>query len=140
MNFTRSVRQLIDAIGYDLALQLMSRAGGTRVRAPAEPDPRDFVSECIGLEGARLLAEKLGPGQIDVPKGMNLTLRWRNEEIVARYDYGETQRELALAFRLTEKTIFRVIAESRAELGLPPPGRRDVHTPDLFSAEEGAAP
>lgn len=134
----RSMHPIVDAIGYDLAIQLVARRGGTRVLVRASPDPRDAVSAAIGHDAAVMLAAAIGAGHLDVPRCLFWILARRNEEILARSAHGETQEELALRFNLTERRIRQIFAEADVP-DVPDVPIDDLPQPDLFSAEEGAS-
>ena len=134
----RSMEPVIDAIGFDAALRLVTHFGGTRVLIVADPQERDPVSRAVGTDCARRLGVALGAGLLDVPRCMAWMLARRNEEIAARRRAGETQAELALRFGMTERHVRRVLALDDSD---DDSTTADGRIGDLFSsAEEGARP
>lgn len=101
------VQPIIDAIGFDGALHLVARRGGTRVYVSASPE--GALAAAIGAHRAEMLTAAIGAGVLDVPKCMAWMLARRNEEICARYLYGETQADLAVRFGLTERRIWSIL-------------------------------
>jgi hypothetical protein len=122
---TRSMQPVIEAIGFDAAIQLVSHCGGTRVLVSLDPKSSDRIVRAIGLEKACSLASAIGAGALDVPRCLSWLVLRRNEEIVARWDGCETQAELATRFGLTERQIRRIMAEA---------GRQTQETTDLRQA------
>lgn len=125
-----SMQPVIDAVGYDAAIAIVSRWGGVTVTLRAQPHCP--IPQVLGVDAARKLESALGPGSLAVPRCMAWLLARRNEEIATRYAYGETQAELALRFGLTDRQIRRI-------LGSEPDPAVAAPAPDLFRAEEGAA-
>lgn len=130
----RSMEPIVEAIGFDLAIALVSRFGGVRLAIPANAGPRDSLSMAIGIEGARLLTERLGPCLIELPRCANWLTTRRNEEIVTRWDHGETQAELALRFHLTERQIRNIVAAARGD-GAYRPNHKPGDNLDLFAMQ-----
>lgn len=124
----KSVMPIVDAIGYDLTVRLVARLGGTRVYLASSVHPRDELAQVIGLQAACHLVKQLGRGAFDVPRCQAWLMARRNEEIVNRWDAGETQRELALRFGLTERHVRSVIAAA----GRPHVQPGCAGTADLF--------
>lgn len=129
-SLARSMLPIIEAIGWDAAISLVARFGGTTI-SPRASGP---IASCIGTDAAQRLSSLIGPGVVYIPRCMSWALARRNEEIVARYAYGETQTELAVRFALTDRHIRSILANGSAATPPAPKG------PDLFSATEGAAP
>lgn len=109
--FTKSMQPIVEAVGYDLALTLVARFGGTELRIPRHPDERDAIAQCIGVEAATRLAETFSSGRCELPRCAAWLQARRDEEISVRYNGGETQAELARRFRLTERHIRRILRE-----------------------------
>lgn len=108
---TRTMQPVVDAVGFDAAIAFVARFGGTRVwlRTAPAPSERCPVQRTVGEAAALELARALGAGWIDVPRCMTWLLARRNEEIVARFDGGESQNELALRFGITARQVRRVV-------------------------------
>jgi hypothetical protein len=109
---THSMQPVIEAIGFDAAIQLVAHCGGTRVLVRLDPDASDRIVRAIGLDKARSLASAIGASALDVPRCVSWLVLRRNEEIVARWDGCETQAELAIRFGLTERQIRRILVEA----------------------------
>lgn len=130
LSLARSMLPIIEAIGWDAAITLVARFGGTTI-SPRASGP---IASCIGADAAQRLASIIGPGVIHIPRCMSWALARRNEEIAARYAYGETQAELALRFGMTDRHIRSILANSSAATPPAPTG------PDLLGSTEGASP
>lgn len=114
---TARMQPVVDVIGWDAAIALVGLLGGTRVAISS--DEQGTLARSIGVAAARAMAAALGPGTMDIPRCVSWMVARRNEEIVARWLAGETQGELALRFRLTERHI-RSIVRSDAPTSSPP--------------------
>ncbi len=109
-----SAQLIVDAIGFDAAITLLARLGGLTVVLPLEPQARDLVASAIGVDRAKALAAALGGGQVLLPRATSWLLARRDEEVVVRAAAGETRTELALRFGLTERHVYRILAEASA--------------------------
>lgn len=118
----RTVMPLVEAVGYDAAIAFVSRFGGTRVWLRIAPAPSEHcpVQRTVGEAAAAALARAIGAGAFDVPRCMTWLLARRNEEIVARYDSGESQNELALRFGITTRQIRSILRAARQAPPAPP--------------------
>lgn len=112
-SLTRSMQPIIEAVGFDAAVTLVARFGGSRILLAREPGERDNLSLLIGLSAARSLSQALGPGLLEIPRCVSWVIARRDEEIAARHLGGETHAELAIRFNLTERHIRNVLAEQR---------------------------
>lgn len=133
-SLTQTMQPVIEAVGFDLAIELVALRGGTRVMVPRVPHESDALVQIIGMDAARTLLHFIGPGTFAVPRCMSWLLARRNEEICARALFGESQAELALRFRLTERHIGRIWAAD----GIKAPAAIDYQD-DLFTTQETTA-
>lgn len=129
MSLAASMQPVIDAIGFDAAVTLVSRFGGVTILMRARDD--DPLTLALGCTDATTLAAALGPGAMYIPRCMHWLLAKRNEEICARYLHGEPQSDLALRYRLSDRHIRNILASE------PATGASEA---DFFGAEEGAQP
>lgn len=110
---TNTMQPVLDAIGFDATITLVAALGGTRQVLSAPPGPYDAVARLLGADAAARLVSAIGAGPLDIPRCLSWMLARRNEEICARYLAGETQAELALRFRLTERHVRNIVASQR---------------------------
>lgn len=112
------VQRMIDVIGWDDAISLVMRWGGTTVYIPDTEDGamHSQISRVIGQEKAVALGKKIGGGQLQMPKCALLLTQQRDVEIMQRRASGETVRDLALRFRLTERHVYRILSETDDEV------------------------
>lgn len=112
-----SARVIVDAVGWDAALALIARFGGTTIHLPTSaPGPDHALAWALGLDVARLLCASLGPGPLAVPRAMSWVVAQRSREVVARRQAGETEAEVARRFGLTERHVRRIYAAARQHL------------------------
>lgn len=106
-----SMQPVVEAIGYDLSVALVTRFGGTTISLRRSPPPDDPVALVIGPQARNALVDRLGCGQFEVPKCTAWLIARRDEEIRLRADAGELQADLARRFHLTERHIRRICNE-----------------------------
>ncbi|GAB4389023.1 MAG: hypothetical protein Kow0025_11850 [Thermodesulfovibrionales bacterium] len=70
------------------------------------------IAEVAGLEAAVRIARAFRGTCIYVP---DITRRQRDEEIRSLYDRGKRVREIALRYRLTERTVRNILKKSPKE-------------------------
>jgi hypothetical protein len=114
-SLVKSMQPIIDAIGFDAAISLAARFGGTTVFLAANTGPRDPLVNAVGTEAHARLVAALGVGPLAIARCLSWLLARRNEEIVNRYLSGETQAELALRFNLTERHVRSILRIERAD-------------------------
>lgn len=109
------VQRFIDVLGYDDAITIVTRWGGTTLYIPDTVDGalRSQLSRVLGPDKAVLLGRKIGGGSISIPMCARMIAAQRDAEIVARQSDGEAVRDLALRFRLTERHIYRILKEAQ---------------------------
>lgn len=107
----RIVQQLIDVLGYDDAITIVSRWGGAKVYIPDSIAgvQGSQLTNVIGVEKVMTIATQIGTGQIDIPLCASMLAAQRNTEIFERYEAGELVMDLALRFRMTERSIYRIL-------------------------------
>ncbi len=117
MSLPKIVHQLVKVLGYDDAIIIVSRWGGTRVFVPygMTDVSQSQLTQVLGVERVRAISQALGGGSLDIPLCAQLLLSQRNTEILDRHESGEPISDLALRFRMTERTIYRILREARDE-------------------------
>lgn len=72
-------------------------------------DQQDII-ECIGIENYYKLSERFGGGAIYIQKPHALNRKKRNEMIINEYNEGNSYRNIAAKYNLTEVWVRNIIA------------------------------
>lgn len=107
-----TAQQLVDAVGWDAAMSIISRWGGVTIHLP-RGEPSSMLTDALGADVARLLCVSLGPGPFAVPKAVTWLAAFRDKEIAARRSIGETERGLALRFNLSARQVRRICSAAK---------------------------
>ncbi len=111
-----SLREIVDLIGLPATLRLVESYGGMiALYVPRDVDPDHHLAQAIGITAARKLATRYGADTLrNIPRCVDGLRRIRNADIRARHP-RESAAALALAFHLTERQIWSILAEGRDE-------------------------
>lgn len=119
----QQLKDLVDVIGLAAVQRLVQNYGGVRVVVPSTMHADHPLARLLGLETARQLSHHYARERIDVPRAMGAVLAARNATIFRENTVnGISARRLALAYNLTERRIWEILAEQRC----------DDNQPDLF--------
>lgn len=95
-------------VGYDAALVIIQRWGGTRLYVHAKMTADKPLARAIGLAKARALAARYGNEEICVPRAARRLIAIRNAAI--RAAFGERSAPaLARQYGLTERQIRNIV-------------------------------
>lgn len=122
-----SLAELARLIGLAPALALVRARGGVRIYIPLEVEtlPGHWLAETVGWHGAVAMVERFGgDGHYLVPKALKAFQQARNRRLVAQYLAGRSQRDLALAYGLSERQVCAIVAAAGAD--------RDAAQAELF--------
>lgn len=72
-------------------------------------DQKDII-ECVGIEGYCKLSERFGGGAIYIQKSHALNKQKRNEMIIKEYDEGNSYKNIAKKYQLSEVWVRKIIA------------------------------
>ena len=110
-----SLRELVDLIGLAATLKLVEHFGGLiSLYVPREIEAHHPIAVALGITAARKLSSHYGTDCLrNIPRCVNGLRRIRDAEIRARRESGESAAKLALAFGLTERQIWTILAEER---------------------------
>lgn len=110
-----SLLDLVELIGLAATLNLVERFGGLiQLYVPRDIEPGHPIAQAIGITAARKLAKEYGTDCLrNIPRCAEGLRRIRNGEIRARHP-NESAAALALAYGLTERQIWTILAEGRA--------------------------
>lgn len=107
------LQQFVRLIGLPATLRFVEQYGGVRVYIPAEATAEHPFAELIGLDNLRALCAEFsqdGHGlRYPMPKATAALTAVRNARIREEYKH-RTARELALIYRLTERSVERIVA------------------------------
>ncbi|MBF8271571.1 MAG: hypothetical protein HW380_676 [Magnetococcales bacterium] len=116
----KSAIQLIEVIGTAATLRLVQNHGGTYLALPRSIGPQHDVSNLIGFEAARSLAERWGGERVYIPK-VDVAVRCvRNREMIARYEQGESYRSLVKEYAICDRWFWRIMKKTQTSPGHSP--------------------
>jgi hypothetical protein len=108
-----TVQEIIDVIGEEKAIALMTTFARQRITIPVNPPcvhpfldvltPEEFIELCF----------RCGGWQWTIPAGEHLMLRRRNRELAQLRRQGAKIAELVARYQLTEMRIFQILQEYR---------------------------
>lgn len=109
-----SLHEIVELIGLPATLRMVERFGGlTQLYVPRDLEADHAISQAIGITAARKLASHYGTDTLrNIPRCAEGLRRIRNTEICARHP-RESAAALALAYGLTERQIWTILAEGR---------------------------
>ncbi|HJW81968.1 MAG TPA: Mor transcription activator family protein [Acidiferrobacterales bacterium] len=110
-----SLRDVVELIGLAATLKLVEHFGGLiALYVPRDIEPEHPIAVAIGITAARKLAAHYGTDCLrNIPRCVAGLRRIRDAEIHRRHKI-ESAARLALAFGLTERQIWMILAEIRA--------------------------
>lgn len=128
----KSLMDIAEHCGEDLAVHLVARAGGQRLYVPASEyltDDHPLVV-AVGLDAARRLAEHFAGERLEVPT--SLAPSAARPRVLALAAAGKKIREIAAACGITEVRVYQLLAAERRATGRNP--RTDPRQLDLLGA------
>lgn len=107
-----SLHEVVDLIGLPATLKLVEHFGGfTQLYVPRDIEPDHPIAQALGVTAARKLSSVYGADTLrNIPRCAEGLRRIRNDEVRARRP-AESAATLALAFGLTERQIWTILAE-----------------------------
>jgi hypothetical protein len=110
-----SLRDVVELIGLPATLKLVEHFGGLiALYIPRDIEPDHPIAQAIGITAARKLAAHYGTDCLrNIPRCVVGMRRIRDAEIHVRHEAGESPARLALAFGLTERQVWSILAELR---------------------------
>jgi hypothetical protein len=124
---------ITQAIGVEAALKLLLAYGGTRLYVPHEVNQGSDLALEIGLDAARALVRAGGGDRPRIPLRRNWMARCLRAQ-------GKSHREIALALRVVESTVPRMLLEQQPR-GAPFASKRQDGDPnqlDMFAPQTRA--
>lgn len=109
----QSLQDIADVIGIAATLKLVERYGGRRLCVPRRLDPGHELISVLGQRAATALVSTYALERISVPSAGRTLVAERDKEIRARKG-RQTVSGLAEEFGLTERQVYRILAEEEA--------------------------
>ena len=101
-------QEVSQLIGEEAAAKLVAPYGGTRLYIPGTLKTEHILCQLLGQKAAQQLTDEFGGMTLEIPRDVMSLIRQRNELILIDRAKGMTQRQLALKYRLTERTIRKI--------------------------------
>ena len=108
-NYPGIYQDMAQTIGDDATAKLVEQYGGTRLYIPYKLNPEHPLCQLLGHETSQQLSSEYGGMTVEIPRAIMLQIRKRNELIMADSAAGMSQSKLARKYRLTERTIRKII-------------------------------
>jgi hypothetical protein len=108
-----SLAEIVEAIGIEATLKLVTACGGSAVFVPKDPKPGALVVDAIGVDLARRLAQDFGGSYLDLPTAGRAVTRWLKS-------LNYTNQEIARLLHCSRKTVERRLGDQpdTRQLGL----------------------
>lgn len=108
------IQDLEQIIGLPSALKLVEAYGGVRLYVPKHVDETHSLSKLIGHSQAEKLVQVYAGDWIVMPRCEVILRKKRNAELFKMRAQGASARDLALAFALTERYVWSLLADGPA--------------------------
>lgn len=102
--------QLAETIGLAATLRLVECRGGTKIYVPESATAEHWLARTIGVAALQKLVDAYRGDMLEIDRAAAAVRAARDREIIARYAAGESTATLALAFGLTQRQIFNILA------------------------------
>lgn len=99
---------IAEITSLEAALAVARQFGGTEIYVPREPKPTDLLTQCVGPEDAKKIAEFYGGAHLEVPLAQSVRISERNEAIRRLAAQGKSAAELARMFGMTARNVRRI--------------------------------
>lgn len=99
--------RIAQEVSPEAADRLMRAFGGGVVYLPRRPGPEHPISRAIGLATAREIAEALGPGRLQVPRGTRAAQEEKASRIVAMIRARRPVAEIVRTVGCDARTVYR---------------------------------
>lgn len=111
-----SVRELVEVIGLAAALAIVEARGGVRLSVPTKATAEHWLAELIGLEALEALVAVYAREEIEVPRCAAALRALRERRIVAEFESGASNAELARKYQYTERGIRKLRRRVESEI------------------------
>ncbi len=104
-----NLKLLVEVAGLPAAIDLAQRLGGSEYTFPVRYNPESSLVAVVGEEAAEKLIAYFSGEKYYIPKGDRALRCARNREIEYKYENGQTGRDLAQEYRLTERQVRSIL-------------------------------
>lgn len=111
-NLPSSLADMAETLGMTTTMQIVKAHGGTRLFVPKQIHAQHHLANLLGMEQARRLSKHFGGESLTIPRMASAIRAKRNQEIVHRYDAGDSVRVLAHAYGLTDRQIYTILSST----------------------------
>ena len=102
------VVELVDVIGLTAALKLVEAHGGTHIWVPKHARLGHWLAILIGLEALERLCAYYDSTQVEIPLCAKMLRMIKERAIVAEFEQGASNNQLARKHGTTDRTIRRI--------------------------------
>lgn len=101
-------REIAEHLGLDVATKLIREYGGTRIWIPKNLTHDHELINLLGLQKAQQLCEFYAGEYLSIDKCDDAIKAIRNQDIARRMEGGETAKQCARRYGLTERQIWNI--------------------------------
>jgi len=101
-------KELRSELPFSDLMNLVEKFGGTRVYIPRRPTKDSAVASVLAPQSFQALCRQRGGDQILIPRAAALRRAIRDQAVLAALRQGKTYREVALAFDMTQRNVYRI--------------------------------
>jgi Mor family transcriptional regulator len=114
-DLTPIMQEVADILGLPDTQKIVRQYHGTRIFIPRLTRSQHHLATLLGMAQARLLSKHFAGETLTIPRMASVMRQQRNREIIRRYDAGDTVRNLAHAYQLTDRQIYAILTRGVAE-------------------------
>lgn len=104
------LRELVDLIGHQPAIELVRAWGGRRLKIPATINQDHALVYCVGWDAATKLAAAYGGAEpLDLPAERNFLIDLRNDAIASEFARGKSITQLARDYGVSRRQVNSVL-------------------------------
>ena len=106
-----SLRDIAGIIGLPKALELAEFRGGTRIRVPVKYRDDHYLVPLLGHEMWSKFWYEFQGQHMDLPRNAAYLRNLRNQSICAEYYGQRTAGQIALRYKITERSVYKIVSE-----------------------------
>lgn len=113
-NYPGVFQEIGQLIGEEATAKLVAQYGGCApLYIPGKLKPEHPLCQLLGEKVAQKLTDEFGGLTVEIPRAIAIQIEQRNKQIMADRAAGITQSELARKYRLTTRTIRKIVSSAR---------------------------